>query len=49
LVKDTLLEVEAYKITSYQSSPRPFEGHYINTNVQVEKNILKYLLEKEII
>jgi hypothetical protein len=46
LVKDTVLEVEAYKITSYQSSPRPFEGHHMNTNVQVENKTVQQLFRK---
>jgi hypothetical protein len=41
LKKDTSLEVEVYKIESYQSSPRPFEGHHLNTNVRTSKTIKK--------
>jgi hypothetical protein len=33
--KDTTVNVEAYKITGYTSSPRPFEGHHLNTNAQI--------------
>lgn len=35
LSKDTTIEVEVYRIQEYTSSPRPFEGHHLNTNVQV--------------
>ncbi|MFN2458411.1 MAG: M14 family metallopeptidase [Chitinophagaceae bacterium] len=35
LSRDTLVEVEAYRIEKYQSSPRPFEGHHPNSNVEV--------------
>jgi len=35
LTKDTTIEVEAYRITNYQSSPRPFESRRPNSNVQV--------------
>lgn len=38
LARDTTIEVEAYKITSYQSIPRPFEGHHLNQSVQVTKS-----------
>lgn len=44
LTMDTSLEVQWYKIESYQSGQRPFEGHHINNNVQVAKNrkIMKF-------
>ena len=35
LKKDTTIDVEAYRITNYQASQRPFEGHRPNSNVQV--------------
>src|SRR5206468_10352043 len=35
LEKDTSIEVEWYRIERYQSSPRPYEGHHPNRNVQV--------------
>lgn len=38
LSKDTAIEVEWCKIESYQAIPRPFEGHHLNTRVQVSKN-----------
>ena len=36
--RDTTIEVQSYKIESYQAGTRPFEGHHINTNVKVSKN-----------
>ena len=35
LTKDTSVEVQCYKIESYQTSPRPYEGHHLNTGVKV--------------
>jgi Zinc carboxypeptidase len=35
LQKDTLIEVEVYKIADYKTAPRPFEMHHINSNVSV--------------
>lgn len=35
LPADTTLEVEHYRIRNYTSSPRPFEGHHLNSGVQV--------------
>jgi hypothetical protein len=38
LTKDTSIEVQWYRIESYQSGPRPFEGHHLNSNVKVSQN-----------
>lgn len=46
LLKDTTLEVESYKITNYQSTPNPFEGHHLNRNVQVQKILKKITFRK---
>ena len=35
LTKDTTIEVEWYKIESYQTSPRPYEGHHPNSQTKV--------------
>jgi hypothetical protein len=35
LQKDTVIDVEGYRIESYKSLPRPFEGHHLNYGVQV--------------
>jgi hypothetical protein len=38
LAKDTSIQVQWYKIENYQAIPRPFEGHHLNTKVQISKN-----------
>jgi hypothetical protein len=38
LKKDSLINVEAYRIENYQASQRPFEGHHVNTNIQVSRS-----------
>jgi hypothetical protein len=35
LKQDTTIEVESYRIESYQSFSKPYEGHHPNYNVQV--------------
>jgi hypothetical protein len=37
LSRDTEMTVEVYRISSFKSSPRPFEMHHLNTDVQVTK------------
>jgi len=37
LANDTTINVEDYRIESYQSYPKPYEGHHVNYNVQVSK------------
>lgn len=39
LKKDTSIEVESYRIESYKSGTRPFEGHHLNYNVALSKTI----------
>jgi hypothetical protein len=46
LERDTTIEVEAYKIRAYQSSPRPFEGHHPNREVQVAKTTKRVVFRK---
>ncbi len=46
LATDTIIEVEAYRIESYQSIPRPFEGHHVNNNVRLSKHIKKGAFRK---
>jgi Zinc carboxypeptidase len=38
LTRDTTIEVQWYKIESYQTSPRPYEGHHLNSGVRVSEN-----------
>lgn len=37
--RDTVMEVEAYRIESFGSSPRPYEGHHPNRDVRVSKSM----------
>lgn len=41
ITSDTVIEVECYKITQYKTSSKPYEGHYLHSNVTVEKQIRK--------
>jgi hypothetical protein len=36
LTEDTSLAVDMYYITDYKTSPRPYEGHYIHSNVKLD-------------
>jgi hypothetical protein len=38
LSRDTVIEVEQYRIDNYQTSSRPFEGHHLNSGTQVSKS-----------
>jgi len=40
LKKDTTLTVDTYYITDYKTSPRPYEGHYLHSDVKVEKRTM---------
>ena len=44
--KDTLIEVEAYHIDGYNSSPRQFEGHHMNTDIVVSSSTKKIPFRK---
>lgn len=46
LTKDSLIEVEFYKIESYQSGQRPFEGHHPNSAVKVSSGTKKIAFRK---
>jgi hypothetical protein len=35
LAKDTLIEVESYKIADYKTSSAPYEGHYIHRDTKL--------------
>ena len=41
LQNDTIIEVESYKIASYQTSKSPYEGHYGHYNTKVSKKTEK--------
>jgi len=46
LTRDTTIEVEWYRIDNYQSGARPFEGHHLNTAVQVSKRTKQQTFRK---
>ena len=39
--KDTLIDVETYKIASYETVKKPYEGHYLHYNTQINTAITK--------
>jgi hypothetical protein len=41
LKRDTIIEVEKYKIKTFNTSNNPYEGHYIHSNTEVEKATAK--------
>ncbi len=41
LKKDSLIRVEAYYITGYETTKRPYEGHYLHYNTKVEKRSIE--------
>ena len=46
LANDTEIEVESYKIASYETSKSPYEGHYGHYNTVVTKSIEKIKFRK---
>lgn len=46
LAKDTEIEVESYKIASYETSKSPYEGHYGHYNTVVVKSTKKVQFRK---
>jgi hypothetical protein len=46
LQNDTMFFVETYQVESYQSTPRPYEGHHLNRQVQVSKTVKKVSFRK---
>jgi hypothetical protein len=44
--KDTLMEVEAYYIKSYETVKNPYESHYLHYNVQLKKEKQRVQLYK---
>ena len=41
LKKDTVIEVEAFRIENFTSGARPYEGHHLNREVQVSTSVKK--------
>jgi hypothetical protein len=46
LSKDSIVEVETYKIEKYTATPRPYESHHPNRDIEVSKSIQKILFKK---
>jgi len=46
LEKDTEIEVESYRIVSYETANHPYEGHYPHTKTQVKATVKKMLFRK---
>ncbi|NOT52553.1 MAG: hypothetical protein HOP10_14890 [Chitinophagaceae bacterium] len=46
LKKDTLIEVEVYRIDDYKTSPRPYEMHHINSEVKTSISSKKMQFRK---
>lgn len=46
LKKDSLIEVEVYKIEDYKTLPRQYEMHHPNTDVKTSSSIQKILFKK---
>jgi len=46
LTKDQTLDIEQYKIVDFKSSSSPYEGHYLHSNVSVEKYATKVIYKK---
>ena len=41
LKKDSIVEVEMYKIVSYETSKSPYEGHYLHYKTQVKAQVFR--------
>jgi hypothetical protein len=46
LKKDTIIEVEVYKIDDYKSSPRQYEMHHLNSDVKISSTVQKINFRK---
>jgi len=46
LRKDTLIEVEAYRIDDYKTSPRQYEMHHMNSDVKITASLKKIIFRK---
>jgi len=46
LKRDTVIEVESYRVDDYKSMQRPYEGHHPNSSVLVSKTIQKQAFRK---
>ncbi|TXK74964.1 M14 family metallopeptidase [Mesonia sp. K4-1] len=46
LEKDSLIEVESYRIKDFTTSPSPYEGHYLHKNTSVSTSVKKMMFRK---
>jgi hypothetical protein len=46
LAKDTVIEVEAYRIEDYKTAPRPYEMHHLNSDVKLSTSLQKIAFRK---
>jgi hypothetical protein len=46
LAHDSTIDVESYRIESYKSYPKPFEGHHVNYGTQVSKSLKQVAFRK---
>ncbi|RUT72005.1 hypothetical protein D0817_04775 [Flavobacterium cupreum] len=46
LKKDTIIEVESYKIADFKTAPSAYEGHYIHRNTTITSKIVKVTFSK---
>ncbi len=46
LQEDVVLELEFYYISDYKTGNRPYEGHYLHTDVQVEPKTMSWTYRK---
>jgi hypothetical protein len=46
LKKDTLIEVEAYRIDDYKTSPRQYEMHHLNSDLKISASLQKINFRK---
>ncbi len=47
LKSDTLIKVSSYNILDYKTTEKPYEGHYLHSNVNYELEELDYQFRKE--
>jgi hypothetical protein len=46
LKKDTMIEVEVYRIDDYKTAPRPYEMHHLNSDVKTSVSVQKMKFKK---
>ena len=46
LTRDTVIEVQWYKIENYQTSPRQYEGHHLNSGIKISSSTKAMMFRK---